>query len=37
MKNPIGKPSVKQVAGSRGIRDRNLERGSIPEAAPIPS
>ena len=37
VQDPVRKGSVKKIAGSRGVHHVDLKRGSIPEAAAIPS
>ena len=37
VKNPVRKGGVEKIAGSCGVHRVDLKRGSIPEAAAIPS
>jgi len=37
MKYPVRERGVKEIAGARGVHDADLIRGSIPEAAAVPS
>jgi len=37
VKNPVRKGGVEEIAGSRGVHHVDLKRGSIPEAATVPS